>query len=81
MKNKKLISILMVFAITVALSACKRPDGSVINTTKALYVKESFKISTQTEKTEMKGRVIRFNDTNKKSNFGPSFEFEKLTIN
>lgn len=80
MNYRKMISVIMVCALAIAVTACHKTQSSVINTTNALYAKETFKIGHQTEKTEMQGRVIKLGTT-KNTNFGPSFEFEKLRVN
>ena len=76
-----MISVTMVCIMAIALAACHKTQSSVINTTNALYVKETFKIEPKTEKPKMKGRVIKLSTTKNTTNLDPSFEFEKLRVN
>ena len=80
-KVTKIFSAILVCFVILATTACSKTQTGVVNTKNALYVKNAFKITTESSETQMKGRVIKLGSTEDSTNFGPSFEFHKLRTN
>lgn len=70
--------IILICGFAVFAAGCQKTTVSVVNTSSGILIRSSDYIAKPKAKTEVNGRLIKMGNDSSNSNYGPSFDFDKL---